>query len=143
MTCLILTGQCAPRELAAARPGARAPRLAGCSARAAARPVRFLLSKPEAIPYFRDLIEEYNSLAERRRGRARHSASNLQAGFLRGNPPDLGLLNYNMEMARFMERGALSDLSDMPEADRILPEVPSRHRSVGATPAAPACCRTR
>ena len=28
-----------------------------------------------------------------------------------------------MEMARFMERGALSDLSDMPEADRILPEV--------------------
>ena len=28
-----------------------------------------------------------------------------------------------MEMARFMERGALSDLSDMPEAKRILPEV--------------------
>jgi raffinose/stachyose/melibiose transport system substrate-binding protein len=51
------------------------------------------------------------------------TSSNLQAGFLRGNPPDLGLLNYNMEMSRFMERGALSDLSDMPEADRILPEV--------------------
>ena len=33
------------------------------------------------------------------------------------------MLNYNMEMARFMERGALSDLSDMPEAGRILPEV--------------------
>ena len=51
------------------------------------------------------------------------TASNLSAGFLRGNPPDVGLLNYNMEMARFMERGALSDLSDMPEADRIRPEV--------------------
>ena len=35
----------------------------------------------------------------------------------------MGLLNYNYEMARFMERGALSDLSDMPEADRIRPEV--------------------
>jgi raffinose/stachyose/melibiose transport system substrate-binding protein len=33
------------------------------------------------------------------------------------------LLNYNMEMSRFMERGALSDLSDMPEADRIRPDV--------------------
>ncbi len=30
------------------------------------------------------------------------TSSNLQAGFLRGNPPDLGLLNYNKEMARFM-----------------------------------------
>jgi raffinose/stachyose/melibiose transport system substrate-binding protein len=84
--------------------------------------VRFLLSKPEAIPYFRDLIEEYNASQDDVEV-VLDSASNLQAGFLRGNPPDLGLLNYNMEMARFMERGALSDLSDMPEADRILPEV--------------------
>jgi raffinose/stachyose/melibiose transport system substrate-binding protein len=51
------------------------------------------------------------------------TASNLSAGFLRGNPPDVGLLNYNMEMSRFMERGALSDLSDMPEAKRIRPDV--------------------
>lgn len=96
--------------------------LAGCSGSGGSNTVRFHLSKPEAIPYFRDLIADYN---------AEHpdvdivldSSSNLQAGFLRGNPPDLGLLNYNMEMARFMERGALSDLSDLPEADRILPEV--------------------
>jgi len=96
--------------------------LAGCSGSGGSNTVRFYLSKPEAIPYFRDLIADYN---------AEHpdvdivldSSSNLQAGFLRGNPPDLGLLNYNMEMARFMERGALSDLSDLPEADRILPEV--------------------
>jgi raffinose/stachyose/melibiose transport system substrate-binding protein len=84
--------------------------------------VRFHLSKPEAIPYFRDLIEEYNASQDDVRV-VFDTSSNLQAGFLRGNPPDLGLLNYNMEMARFMERGALSDLSDMPEADRILPGV--------------------
>jgi raffinose/stachyose/melibiose transport system substrate-binding protein len=84
--------------------------------------VRFHLSKPEAIPYFRDLIKEYNASQDEVEV-VFDTSSNLQAGFLRGNPPDLGLLNYNMEMARFMERGALSDLSDMPEADRILPEV--------------------
>lgn len=84
--------------------------------------MRFHLSKPEAIPYFRDLVKEYNALQDDVRV-VLDTSSNLQAGFLRGNPPDLGLLNYNMEMARFMERGALSDLSDMPEASRILPEV--------------------
>ena len=84
--------------------------------------VRFFLSKPEAIPYFRELIQEYNSSQSEVRV-VLDTSSNLQAGFLRGNPPDLGLLNYNMEMARFMERGALSDLSDMPEAERILPEI--------------------
>ena len=62
------------------------------------------------------------------------TSSNLQAGFLRGNPPDLGLLNYNMEMARFMARGALSDLKDMPEAGRILPEVQQLVNQLAAYP---------
>jgi len=96
--------------------------LSGCTAAGGRQEVRFYLSKPEAIPYFNELIAEYNSTHDDVRVTL-DSSSNLQAGFLRGNPPDLGLLNYNMEMARFMERGALSDLSDMPEADRILPEV--------------------
>lgn len=95
--------------------------LAACSADGPEE-VRFHLSKPEAIPYFRELIAEYNSSQDDVRV-VFDTSSNLQAGFLRGNPPDLGLLNYNMEMARFMERGALSDLSDMDEAGRILPEV--------------------
>lgn len=84
--------------------------------------ITFHMSKPEAIPYFRELVEQFN--AEQSDVRVTlDTASNLSAGFLRGNPPDVGLLNYNYEMARFMERGALSDLSDMPEADRIRPEV--------------------
>ena len=95
--------------------------LSGCTG-SGAEDVRFYLSKPEAIPYFRDLITEYNASQDDVKVTL-DSSSNLQAGFLRNNPPDLGFLNYNMEMARFMERGALSDLSDMPEADRILPEV--------------------
>lgn len=96
--------------------------LTACAPSPNQQSIKFHLSKPEAIPYFRELIEQYHASQDRVRV-VFDTSSNLQAGFLRGNPPDLGLLNYNMEMARFMERGALSDLSDMPEAGRILPEV--------------------
>ncbi|HYI32679.1 MAG TPA: extracellular solute-binding protein [Glaciibacter sp.] len=98
--------------------------LSGCAATAGGSPseVTFHMSKPEAIPFFRELTEQFNSEQSDVRVTL-DTASNLSAGFLRGNPPDVGLLNYNMEMSRFMERGALSDLSDMPEADRIRPDV--------------------
>lgn len=96
--------------------------LAGCGSSGGRETVVFHLSKPEAIPYFRRLIGQYNASQDYTQV-VFDTASNLQAGFLRGNPPDVGLLNYNMEMARFMERGALSNLSDMPEAGRILPPV--------------------
>ncbi|WDF33538.1 extracellular solute-binding protein [Arthrobacter agilis] len=113
----------APRALAASLGLLlTASALAGCAGSGGPETVRFHLSKPEAIPYFNELISEYNASQDDVEV-VLDSSSNLQAGFLRGNPPDLGLLNYNMEMARFMERGALSDLSDMPEAERILPEV--------------------
>ncbi|KQX08280.1 MULTISPECIES: extracellular solute-binding protein [unclassified Leifsonia] len=84
--------------------------------------ITFHMSKPEAIPYFRELAKKFN--AEQSDVHVDlDTASNLSAGFLRGNPPDVGLLNYNEEMARFMERGALSDLSDLPVAERIRPDV--------------------
>ncbi len=95
---------------------------AGVAGGTGAAEITFHMSKPEAIPYFRDLVERFNSEQADVRVEL-DTASNLSAGFLRGNPPDVGLLNYNMEMARFMERGALSDLGDMPEAERIRPDV--------------------
>jgi raffinose/stachyose/melibiose transport system substrate-binding protein len=98
--------------------------LSGCAGIGGGGPaeITFHMSKPEAIPYFRDLVDRFNSEQDDV-DVTLDTASNLSAGFLRGNPPDVGLLNYNMEMARFMERGALSDLSDMPEAGRIRPDV--------------------
>lgn len=98
--------------------------MSGCASLSGGGPaeITFHMSKPEAIPFFRDLVQRYNGEQSDVRVTL-DTASNLSAGFLRGNPPDVGLLNYNYEMARFMERGALSDLSDMPEADRIRPEV--------------------
>jgi raffinose/stachyose/melibiose transport system substrate-binding protein len=98
--------------------------LGGCAGTAGTGPaeITFHMSKPEAIPFFRDLAAQFNQEQSEVRV-SLDTASNLSAGFLRGNPPDVGLLNYNMEMSRFMERGALSDLSDMPEAERIRPDV--------------------
>ncbi|MET0715182.1 MAG: extracellular solute-binding protein [Mycetocola sp.] len=80
------------------------------------------MSKPEAIEFFRNLTAQFNE-EQSEVHVTLDTASNLSAGFLRGDPPDVGLLNYNMEMARFMERGALSDLGDMEEASRIRPDV--------------------
>src|SRR5690606_13950660 len=55
--------------------------LAGCSTGGPAE-VRFHLSKPEAIPYFRDLIREYNDSQDEIEV-VFDTSSNLQAGFLR------------------------------------------------------------
>lgn len=74
------------------------------------------------MPYFRDLAAKFT--ASQDRVRVLHDmATNLSASFVRSSPPDLGCLNYNLEMARFMERGALSDLSDLPAAASIRDDV--------------------
>lgn len=82
----------------------------------------FYQSKPEVIGYFDDLIEQFHQVQSR--VRVRHDAtSNLAGTFVRESPPDIGCLNYNFEVSRYVERGALSDLSDMPEAARVLDDL--------------------
>jgi raffinose/stachyose/melibiose transport system substrate-binding protein len=96
--------------------------LAGCTPGGTRPTITFHQSKPEAVPYFRDLAEKFT--ASQDRVRVLHDmATNLSASFVRSSPPDLGCLNYNLEMARFMERGALSDLSDLPAAASIRADV--------------------
>ena len=99
--------------LGAAAAGALATSLGACSLGNRVPEISFHQSKPEAIPYFRDLLHDFNN---QRRGQIRavhDSSSNLSAGFARNSPPDLGCLNYNYEIVRFQERGAFSDLSDL------------------------------
>jgi len=82
----------------------------------------FYQSKPEVIGYFDELIQQFHETQSR--VRVRHdSASNLAGTFVRESPPDIGCLNYNFEISRYVERGALSDLGDMPEAGRILDDL--------------------
>jgi raffinose/stachyose/melibiose transport system substrate-binding protein len=108
--------------LAAAGGALTAFGLAGCAPGGTRPTVTFHQSKPEAVPYFRDLAAKFT--ASQDRVRVLHDmATNLSASFVRSSPPDLGCLNYNLEMARFMERGALSDLSDLPAAASIRDDV--------------------
>ncbi|MGP9539488.1 ABC transporter substrate-binding protein [Brachybacterium sp. AOP43-C2-M15] len=96
--------------------------LPACSAASGASQLTLYQSKPEAIPYFSQLSAEF-ALSQDRFSVQHDIATNLSASFVRNNPPDLGCLNYNLEMGRFMERGALADLSDLPEAGRIRDDV--------------------
>lgn len=96
--------------------------LAGCSTGRARTEITFYQSKPEAIAHFSNLSAQFN--ASQSRIRVVHDAtSSLSGSFVRGHPPDIAALNYNLEMGRFMERGALSDLSDLPEATTIRADV--------------------
>jgi raffinose/stachyose/melibiose transport system substrate-binding protein len=94
--------------------------LASCAtgSRSGVTEITFYQSKPEVIGYFDELIAQFH--AEQSRVRVHHDAtSNLAGSFVRESPPDLGCLNYNFEISRYVERGALSDLGDLPEAGRI------------------------
>ncbi|RKR74997.1 ABC transporter substrate-binding protein [Frondihabitans australicus] len=100
--------------------------LAGCAGASgsASGPttISFYVSKPEVLTYFDTLIAKFH--AEQSAVRVvRDSTSNMSADFVRNNPPDLGCWNYNFSVVEFVERGALSDLSDMAEAKRINPDL--------------------
>lgn len=85
--------------------------LAGCSTDSR-KDVRFTFSKREAISYMQDVVNDFNSSQDRYRINLDTSGVDVvSASFVRGNPPDLMLANYNFEVARFIDRCALSDLS--------------------------------
>ncbi|WP_298458007.1 ABC transporter substrate-binding protein [uncultured Cellulomonas sp.] len=106
------------RGLGVAGAGAALASCAPASAGSGATEIIFYQSKPEVIGYFDDLIEQFHQTQSR--VRVRHDAtSNLAGSFVRESPPDIGLLNYNFEVSRYVERGVLSDLSDIPAVERI------------------------
>ncbi|MEW6974482.1 ABC transporter substrate-binding protein [Trueperella pyogenes] len=86
--------------------------LAGCSTHSR-EDIRFTFSKREAIDFMQNVVNEYNSSQDHYNVKLDTSGVDVvSASFVRGNPPDLMLANYNFEVARFVERCALSDLSD-------------------------------
>ncbi|BDZ48306.1 carbohydrate-binding protein [Frondihabitans sucicola] len=100
--------------------------LAGCAApggsASGVTEISFYVSKPEVIGYFDTLIAKFHKSQARVRV-VRDSTSNMSADFVRNSPPDLGCWNYNFSVVEFVERGALSDLGDMPEAATINPDI--------------------
>lgn len=103
--------------------GALTAGLTSCGSGGRATEISLYQSKPEAIPYFRDLLQEFNADYSGQIRAVHDSSSSLSSGFARNDPPDLGCLNYNFEMARFQERGAMSDLSDIAAEANIDPSI--------------------
>nr|WP_283774639.1 extracellular solute-binding protein [Brachybacterium equifaecis] len=95
--------------------------LAGCSS-SSGTTLFFHETKSEAFPFFTQAIADFNAQADGITV-VHNKTGSLSAAFVRSSPPDVGCLNYNLEMARFMERGALIDLADMEETKRIRPDV--------------------
>ncbi|ALJ22152.1 ABC transporter substrate-binding protein [Microbacterium sp. No. 7] len=94
--------------------------LAGCSSDGA-ETIRFAFSKREAIPWITDLVNEYNASQDDVHVVLDTSGVDpVAASFVRGNPPDIALANYNMETSRFVQRCVLSDLSETTAASSIM-----------------------
>lgn len=86
--------------------------LAGCAAGDGAETIRFTFSKREAIEFMTDLVAQYNASQDDVHVEIDTSGVDVvSASFVRGNPPDIMLANYNMEVARFVQRCTLSDLT--------------------------------
>lgn len=84
--------------------------LVGCSSDGR-ETIRFTFSKREAIEFMTKVVADYNDSQDDVRVEIDTSGVDVvSASFVRGNPPDIMLANYNYEVARFVQRCALSDL---------------------------------
>lgn len=98
---------------------------AGCATTGApkgATTIRFFNTKPESVSYIREVVATFNA-SQSDVFVIHDMASDLQASFLRNTPPDIGLLNFNYETVPYIKSGALSDLSDVPEVQRLRPDI--------------------
>ncbi|WP_253384795.1 ABC transporter substrate-binding protein [Microbacterium foliorum] len=94
--------------------------LTGCSTAGGTETIRFTFSKREAIEFMTELVAQYNSSQDDVRVEIDTSGVDVvSASFVRGNPPDIMLANYNYEIARFVQRCALTDLSGTDAASTI------------------------
>jgi raffinose/stachyose/melibiose transport system substrate-binding protein len=93
--------------------------LAGCSADGR-ETLRFTFSKREALPFMQDVVQQYNASQDDVTVELDSSGVDVvSASFVRGNPPDIMLANYNYEVARFVQRCALTDLSDTAASSEV------------------------
>lgn len=74
--------------------------------------IRFTFSKREALDFMNKVVNDYNASQDRVTVQMDTSGVDVvSASFVRGNPPDIMLANYNFEVARFVDRCALTDLT--------------------------------
>uniref|UniRef100_UPI003D6CFE03 ABC transporter substrate-binding protein n=2 Tax=Microbacterium TaxID=33882 RepID=UPI003D6CFE03 len=121
--------------------GLAAAMLAGCSADGR-ETIRFTFSKREALAFMNQVVSDYNASQDEVRVEMDASGVDVvSASFVRGNPPDIMLANYNYEVARFVQRCALTDLSGTAAAatvrDDLQPLMDQYGSCAGRTSALP------
>lgn len=108
--------------------------LAGCSSGDRTRIV-FAFNKREAIPFMTQVVKQYN--ASQTKVQVVMDTSGIAttaAGFVRGNPPDFLLANFNNQAARYLTHCSTIDLSSTPAAKRVRPDVRTLVNGVGECP---------
>ncbi|MFK0002018.1 ABC transporter substrate-binding protein [Paenarthrobacter sp. NPDC090520] len=109
--------------------------LSGCAGEHGKETIRFTFSKREAIGFMTKLVSEYNASQDHTEVVLDTSGVDVvSASFVRGNPPDIALANYNMETSRFVQRGALSDLSGTGAASRVREDLQPLMDQYGSYP---------
>lgn len=116
--------------------------VAACSGSGGPQEIRFTFSKREAIDFMSGVVADYNASQNDVRVVMDTSGPDvISASFVRGNPPDLMLANYNMEISRFVQRCVLSDLSGTEAASLmrsdLQPLLDQYGTCEGRTPALP------
>ncbi|KQO59788.1 ABC transporter substrate-binding protein [Curtobacterium sp. Leaf261] len=102
--------------------------LAGCAtapqqaAAGAGTTIRFYEQKQEVIAYFDKLLRQYEK-ANPGISVIHDTTTAIAPQFVRGEPADVGCFNDNLELARYISRGVLSDLSDLPSADSVRTDI--------------------
>jgi raffinose/stachyose/melibiose transport system substrate-binding protein len=97
--------------------------LAGCSSSSGGRtPIVLEETKPEVIPYFDNLVAKFNA-SQSSISVTHDSTSSLIAEFVRGDPPNIDLDNYNLTTSIFVARGVLANLAGLPQAKTIAPNI--------------------
>ncbi|TVU65614.1 extracellular solute-binding protein [Paenarthrobacter nitroguajacolicus] len=109
--------------------------LSGCTGESGKETIRFTFSKREAIGFMTKLVADYNASQDETEVVLDTSGVDVvSASFVRGNPPDIALANYNMETSRFVQRGALSDLSGTNAASTIREDLQPLMDQYGSYP---------
>lgn len=108
--------------------------LAGCSS-GDREDIVFAMNKREAIPLMQKVVDDYNASQQKVHVTMDTSGINsTAAGFVRGNPADLLLANFNNQAARYLTHCSTIDLADTPEARRVRPDVKVLVNGVGECP---------
>ncbi|WP_212612830.1 hypothetical protein [Pseudonocardia hierapolitana] len=97
--------------------------LSGCAAPTGGRStLRFYQQKQEVITYFDGLLRRFES--EHPGISVVHDTTDVIAPqFVRGEPADVGCFNDNLELARYISRGQMSDLSHLPSAATVRTDI--------------------